>query len=53
MTTAAGLIVAVPCYVMHNVLIVQIDRMVLDMESAETEITAFLTARHGVDRRPG
>ena len=52
-TTAAGLIVAVPCYIMHNILIVQIDRIVLDMESAETEVTAFLTARHGADRRHG
>ena len=46
-TTAAGLIVAVPCYIMHNLLIVQIDRMVLDMEAVDTEITAFLTARAG------
>lgn len=49
--TAAGLIVAVPCYVMHNLLIVQIDRIVLDMEAAETEITAHLTARHGAEKK--
>ena len=50
-STAAGLIVAVPCYIMHNLLIVQIDRMVLDMEAAETEITAYLTARHSAEKR--
>ena len=50
-TTAAGLIVAVPCFIMHNLLIVQIDRMVLDMEAAETEITAYLLARHNVEKK--
>jgi len=43
--TAAGLVVAVPCYIMHNLLLVQIDRMVLDMEETETEIIAYLTAQ--------
>ena len=51
-TTAAGLIVAVPCFVMHNLLLVQIDRMVLDMEAAETEITAYLTSRHNAEKKP-
>ena len=50
-TTAAGLIVAVPCFIMHNLLIVQIDRMVLDMEAAETEITAYLLARHNAEKK--
>ena len=50
-TTAAGLIVAVPCFIMHNLLIVQIDRMVLDMEAAETEITAYLLIRHNVEKK--
>ena len=50
-TTAAGLIVAVPCFIMHNLLIVQIDRMVLDMEAAETEIVAYLMARHSAERK--
>ena len=49
--TAAGLIVAVPCFVMHNLLIVQIDRMVLDMEAAETEITADLMARQHAEKK--
>ena len=50
-TTAAGLIVAVPCFIMHNLLIVQIDRMVLDMAAAETEITAYLLARHHAEKK--
>ena len=50
-TTAAGLIVAVPCFVMHNLLLVQIDRLVLDMESAETEIIAHLTSRHIAEKK--
>ena len=49
--TAAGLIVAVPCFIMHNLLIVQIDRMVLDMEAAETEITAYLLAHHTTEKK--
>lgn len=43
--TAAGLTVSVPCHLMHNLLLVQIDRIVLDMEAAETEIAAHLVAR--------
>lgn len=50
-STAAGLIVAVPCFIMHNLLIVQIDRMVLDMEAAETEITAYLIARQHAEKK--
>ncbi len=49
--TAAGLIVAAPCYVMHHVLILQIDRMVLDMEAAEIDITAYLTARQSAEKK--
>ncbi len=50
-TTAAGLIVAVPCYIMHNLLIVQIDRLVLDMEAAETDITGYLTSRQHPEKK--
>jgi len=50
-TTAGGLLVAVPCYIMHNLLVIQIDRMVLDMEATNTEIIAYLTARHGAERK--
>ncbi len=40
--TAAGLTVAIPCYVAFNVLVVKIDRLVLDMEKAGAEMVAFL-----------
>ncbi len=41
-TTAAGLVVAVPCYVAFNLLVIRIDRIVLDMERAASEMIAFL-----------
>jgi biopolymer transport protein ExbB len=41
-TTAAGLTVAIPCYAAFNLLVVKIDRIVLDMERAASEIVAFL-----------
>jgi len=40
--TAAGLTVAIPCYVAFNMLVVKIDRIVLDMERAKSEVVAFL-----------
>jgi biopolymer transport protein ExbB len=46
-TTAAGLTVAVPCYAAFNLLVVKIDRLVLDMERATTEIIPFLHRRFG------
>jgi len=42
-TTAAGLTVAIPCYAAFNLLVVKIDRIVLDMERAASEIVVFLT----------
>jgi biopolymer transport protein ExbB len=41
-STAAGLTVAIPCYAAFNLLVVKIDRIVLDMERAASEIIAFL-----------
>jgi biopolymer transport protein ExbB len=41
-TTAAGLMVAIPCYAAYNLLVIKIDRIVLDMERARTDILAFL-----------
>lgn len=41
--TAAGLTVAIPCYAAFNLLVVKIDRLVLDMERAKSEIVGFLT----------
>ena len=45
--TAGGLTVAIPCYVAFNMLVIKIDRIVLDMERAKSEIVGFLT---GVSR---
>ena len=42
-TTAAGLSVAIPCYAAFNMLVIKIDRIVLDMEHARAEILSFLT----------
>ena len=42
-TTAAGLAVAIPCYAAFNLLVVKIDRIVLDMERAAAETVAFIT----------
>ncbi|MBM4147628.1 MAG: MotA/TolQ/ExbB proton channel family protein [Lentisphaerae bacterium] len=41
-TTAAGLSVAIPCYIGFNILVIRIDRLVLDMERVASEMTAFL-----------
>lgn len=42
-TTAGGLAVAIPCYAAFNLLIVKIDRLVLDMERAGSEMVVFLS----------
>jgi len=42
-STGMGLTVAIPCYAAFNLLVVKIDRIVLDMERAASEIVAFLT----------
>lgn len=45
LSTAAGLMVAIPCYAAFNLLVVKIDRIVLDMERAKTEIIGFLRSQ--------
>ena len=42
-TTAAGLVVAIPCYVAHNLLVAQVHGMVADMERAGIETIHTLT----------
>ena len=42
LTTGAGLMVAIPCYVAFNLLVIKVDRIVLDMERAGSEVVAFL-----------
>jgi len=46
LTAAAGLMVAVPCHVMYALLMVRIERIVLDMEASASEIVAFLTKQN-------
>lgn len=48
-TTAGGLCAAIPCYAAFNVLVVKIDSIVLDMERAASEMTAFLKAPGAAD----
>ncbi len=47
-TTAMGLGVALPCYAAFNLLVLKIDRIVLDMDRTRYEIVAFLK---GIRRR--
>lgn len=41
--TAGGLMVAIPCHAAFNLLVIKIDRLVLDMEQAAAESILFLT----------
>lgn len=41
-TTGAGLMVAIPCYAAFNLLVIKIDRIVLDMDRVTGELLAFL-----------
>ena len=45
LTTAAGLVVAVPAYVAYNYLVSRVQHLVLDMEKAASDIVALLTRR--------
>jgi biopolymer transport protein ExbB len=47
LTSAAGLMVAIPCYAAFNLLVLKIDRIVLDMERAGSEIVAFVGETFG------
>lgn len=42
-TSIAGLAVAIPSFAMYNILVVRIDRIVLDMEQAASDILAFMS----------
>lgn len=42
----AGLLVAAPCHVMHSLLMLRIERITIDMESAAAEIVAFFTKKY-------
>lgn len=40
-TTVAGLVVAIPCYIGFHLLVIKIDRLILDMRHACTELVNF------------
>lgn len=44
-TTAAGLVVAIPCYLGYNYLVARVDAITLDMEKAASEIISFFERR--------
>ena len=45
-STAAGLSVAIPCYAAFNILVIKIDRIVLDMQRAGREVAAYWAVGH-------
>ncbi|MDD5697060.1 MAG: MotA/TolQ/ExbB proton channel family protein [Victivallaceae bacterium] len=49
-TTAAGLCVAIPCYLGYNYLVARLNSIVLDMEKAASEITHFFKHHGPVSR---
>ncbi len=42
-TTAAGLLVAIPCYCMFHLLVIKIDRIVIDMEQTASDVMTILS----------
>ena len=46
-TTAAGLAVAVPCYIAFNFLVGKVEKIVIDMERSASDIQAYLTGGGG------
>ncbi len=44
-TTAAGLVIAIPCYVAYNYLISRVNSITLDMEKAASEIIYFFNQK--------
>ena len=49
LTTAAGLVVAVPAYVAYNYLVSRVQNLVLDMEKAANEFLTFLSRHEPVE----
>jgi biopolymer transport protein ExbB len=45
-TTAAGLCVAIPCFVAYNYLLSRVEAIVLDMEKGASEIISYFRNRH-------
>jgi biopolymer transport protein ExbB len=49
LTTAGGLVVAIPTYIAYNYLVSRVQNHVLDMEKAANEIVAFLSRREDTE----
>jgi len=43
LTTAAGLVVAIPAYTFYNIIVVKVEALLLDMDKAASEMIYFLT----------
>jgi biopolymer transport protein ExbB len=50
LTTAGGLVVAVPAYVAYNYLVSRVHNLVLDMEKAANDVLNFITRRESADK---
>lgn len=50
-TTAGGLMVAIPSYAMFNLLVIKIDRIVLDMEQSCSDVLAILREDGGAPKK--
>lgn len=48
-TTAAGLIVAIPAVVAHNIFGKKVDRFILDIEESATDLIDYITLEHEVE----
>lgn len=48
-TTAAGLIIALPALVVHNLLIKRVDKFTLEIEEAITELNDYVSLKRGVE----
>lgn len=51
-TTAAGLAVAVPCYIAFNFLVGKVEKIVIDMERSAGDIQAYLAGTNGTGAMP-
>lgn len=52
-TTAAGLAVAVPCYIAFNFLVGKVEKIVIDMERSASDIQAYLAGANGAGTSEG
>jgi biopolymer transport protein ExbB len=53
LTTAGGLVVAIPSYIAYNYLVSRVQNLVLDMEKAANETVQYLVRQGGRRRTVG